>query len=141
MGKLTEAYNGKQQQINEELQRQKAEVEREKQERLHHEIRERERVMWEEKFNAELKMAEKRIEIEKKAKASSGKLPKLKIIPFKGTAADWVRFENMFTTQIDGSPISDEEKFGYLLESVIPKVRDRIANLKPSSVGYKMACS
>ena len=42
MGKLTEAYNGKQQ-INEELKRQKAEAEREKQERLHHEIREREK--------------------------------------------------------------------------------------------------
>lgn len=48
MGKLTEAYNGKQQQINEELERRKAEEEREKQERLHHEIREREREMWEE---------------------------------------------------------------------------------------------
>ena len=84
-------------------------------------------------------MAEKRIEMENKAKARSAKLPKLKIIPFKGTAADWVRFENMFITQVDSSLISDEEKFGYLLESVIPKVRDRIANLKPSSVGYKMA--
>ena len=140
IGKLTEAYNGKQQQINEELERQKAEVEREKQERLQHEIREREREMWEEKFEAELKisgvasaisegdlfiysgsaqliffeiestskeincaeheymnmspslialatlllkMAEKRIEMENKAKASSAKLPKLKIIPFK----------------------------------------------------------
>ena len=139
MGKLTETYNGKQQQINEELERQKAEAEREKQERLHYEIREREREMWEEKFEAELKMAEKRIEMENKAKAISAKLPKLKIIPFKGTAVDWVRFENMFITQVDKSPISDEEKFGYLLESVIPKVRDIIANLKPSSVGYKMA--
>ena len=45
MAKLTEAYNGKQQQINEELERQKAEAEREKQERLHHEIGEREREM------------------------------------------------------------------------------------------------
>ena len=86
--------------------------------------------MWEEKFEAELKMVEKRIEMENKAKASSAKLPKLKIIPFKGTAADWVRFENMFITQVDSSPISDEEKFGCLLESVIPKARDRIVNLK-----------
>jgi len=31
------------------------------------------------------------------------------------------------------------EKFGYLLESVGPKVRDQIANLKPGTVGYKMA--
>ena len=81
----------------------------------------------------------KKIKMKNKAKASSAKLPNLKIIPFKGTAADWVRFENMFSTQVDSSPISDEEKFGYLLELVIPKVRDRITNLKPSSVGYKMA--
>ena len=98
MEKLTEAYNGKQQQINEELERKKAEAEREKRERLDHEIREREREMWREKFNAELKMTEKRIEMENKAKASSAKLPKLKIIPFKGTPADWARFENMFST-------------------------------------------
>ena len=57
---LTEAYNGKQQQINEELERKKAEVERVKQERLHHEIREREGEMWKEKFNAELKMTGKK---------------------------------------------------------------------------------
>ena len=43
--------------------------------------------------------------MENKAKASSAKLPKLKIIPFKlGTAADWVRFENMFITQVDSRP-------------------------------------
>ena len=45
----------------------------------------------------------------------------------------------MFLTQIDSRPISDEEKFGYLLESVGPKERDRIANLKPGTVGYKTA--
>ena len=73
------------------------------------------------------------------SKASLAKLPQLKITPFKGTAADWVRFENMFLTQINSRPISDENKFGYLLESVGPKVRDRIANLKPGTVGYKTA--
>jgi hypothetical protein len=36
----------------------------------------------------------------------------------------------MFLTQVDSS---------YLLESVVPKVRDIISNLKPSSVGYKTA--
>ena len=45
----------------------------------------------------------------------------------------------MFLMQINSRPISDEEKFGYLLESVGPKVRDRIANLKPGAVGYKTA--
>ena len=77
MGKLTEAYNGKQQQINEELERQKAEAEREKQKRLHQEIREREREIWEEKFEAELKMVGKRIEMENKAKASLAKSPNI----------------------------------------------------------------
>ena len=95
--------------------------------------------MWEEKFKAELKMTEKKIELQRTAKASLVKLPHLKIIPFKGTAADWVRFENMFLTQINSRPISDEEKFGYLLESVGPKVRERIANLKPGTVEYKTA--
>ena len=84
-------------------------------------------------------MTEKKIEMETQAKASLAKLPRLKITPFKGTAADWVRFENMFLTQVGSRPISEEEKFGYLLESVVPKVRDRISNLKPSSVGYKTA--
>ena len=36
-------------------------------------------------------------------------------------------------------PISEEEKFGYLLEIVNPKVRDKIANLKPGEMGYKIA--
>ena len=61
------------------------------------------------------------------------------ITPFKGTAGDWIRFENIFLTEVDGKSISEEEKFGNLLESVSPKVRDRIANLKPGTVGYKTA--
>ena len=80
-------------------------------------------------------MTEKKIEIERTAKASLAKLSQLKITPFKGTAADWVRFENMLLTQINSRPISDEEKFSYLLKSVEPKVRDRIENLKPGTVG------
>ncbi len=132
MGKLSEAYNEKQRQINDEIERKKQQVEREKDERRRREIREREREMWQEKFNAELRMTEKRIEIETQAKASL--LPRLKITPFKGTAADCVRFESMFLTKVDSRPKSEEEKFGYLLESVVPNVRDRIFNLKPSSV-------
>ena len=73
------------------------------------------------------------LQMEKTAVSSTIKLPKLKITPFKGTAGDWVRFENMFLTQVDAKSISDE--FGYLLESVGPKVRDRIANLKTGTVG------
>ena len=93
--------------------------------------------MWEEKFAAELRMTEKEIAMERAWKSNLAKLPQLNLTKFKGTAADWVRFENMFLTQIDSRPISDEEKFGYLLETVEPKVKDKIANLKPDTVGYK----
>ena len=60
--------------------------------------------------------------MEEGARTAPAKLPKLKISPFNGTVADWVRFENMFVTQVDAKQISDEEKFGYLLEMVNGKV-------------------
>ena len=59
--------------------------------------------MWKEKLEAELLVAEKKLEMEKTAVSSTTKLPKLKITPFKGTAGDWIRFENMFLTQVQGS--------------------------------------
>ena len=64
------------------------------------------------------------MEKEKAAKTTQAKLPKLTITSFKGTASDWVRFENMFLTQVDCKPITDEEKFRYLLEMVSGKVRE-----------------
>ena len=82
---------------------------------------------------------EKRLEMVTKAKSTQAKLPKLRISPFNDTPADWIRFENMFTTQVHDKPISDKEKFGYLLEMVNPKVRERISNLKPSTSGYNTA--
>ena len=60
-----------------------------------------------------MNITEKRVELAREAKSSSAKLPKLKITPFRGTVVDWIRFENIFLTQIDKQPISDEEKFGY----------------------------
>ena len=39
-----------------------------------------------------------------------------------------IRFENMFKLQVDSKSISDSEKFGYLLELVKAKVRERLAN-------------
>ena len=126
----------------EEITRRKEDLKRNQQmedEKRLYELLERqqqhEREWWKEKLEGELRVAEKKLEMEKTAVSSSTKLPKLKITPFKGTAGDWVRFENMFLFQVDAKSISDEEKFGYLLESVGPKVRDRIANLKPGTVG------
>ena len=71
--------------------------------------------------------------------STTAKLPKLIITPLKGTPTDWVRFENMFITQVHNKSISAEEKFGYLLEMVNPNVRAKIANLKPGEIGYKIA--
>ena len=76
--------------------------------------------------------------MEKDTRSNTAKLPKLKITPFKGRPTDWVRFENMFVTQVHNRSISAEEKFGYLLEMVSANVRARIANLKPGEVGYKV---
>ena len=40
---------------------------------------------WQEKFRAELRVAEQKLEMETAAKETHAKLPKLKITPFKGT--------------------------------------------------------
>ena len=140
MNKLSNVLACGQKQSDNETEQQQQDTQREKEERWQYELRQREKQMWEENFAAELRMTERKIEMEKAAKCSLAKLPQLKITAFKaGTAADWVRFENMFPTQVDSRPIADEEKFAYLLESVVPKVRDRISNLKPSTLGCNMA--
>ena len=113
----------------------KREAKRERKERVTRERQQQEKKCWE-KFEAELRVAEKRLEMETAARATHAKLPKLRITPFKGASSDWVRFEKMFITQVHSQPVSDEDKFGYL---VVPKVRERIPNLKPSALGYKTA--
>ena len=72
------------------------------------------------------RVVEKKMEMEKSYQIEQAKLPKLKITAFNGTANDWVRFENMFITQVHNKNITDEVKFGYLLEMVCPKMRDEI---------------
>lgn len=93
--------------------------------------------MWREKLEAELDMTHKKLELEKNARSTTAKLPKLKITSFKGTPTDSVQFSNMFVTQVQAKSISAEEKFGYLLEMV--KVGESIANLKLGEMGYKIA--
>ena len=92
--------------------------------------------LWNERLRQNCSQRKRR---EKSARSTTTKLPKLKITPFDGMSTDWVRFENMFLTQVHGKPISAEEKFVYLLEMVSHKVREKIANLKPGEVGYKVA--
>lgn len=134
-GRLVKTLEDKEKQLENE----RLELKYAKEEQFRREIQEREKEILEERLLAELRMTERKLEMEKSAKASHAKLPKLTVAPFKGTSADWVRFENMFLTQVDRQPISDEEKFGYLLEMVTNKVRDKISNLKPSPAGYKTA--
>ena len=98
-----------------------------------------EKQLWEQKMKAELEIVEKKMEMEKSHQIDQAKLPKLRITAFNGTASDWVRFENMFVTQVHNKNVTDEVKFGYLLEMVCPKVRDKISNLRPGPVGYKTA--
>ena len=137
--KLSETLSAKQKQEEDEIERANWETRREREERVTREKQEQEKQFWEEKFRAELRVAEQKLEMETAAKATHAKLPKLKITPFKGTPTDWVRFENMFVTQVHDKPITPEEKFGYLLEMVTPTVRGKIGNLKPSEIGYKRA--
>ena len=110
-----------------------------KEEQLRQEIQQQERELWEEKLHAELRMTERKLEMERSSRATKAKLSELKITPFEGTSVDWIRFENMFWSQVDRQPVSDEEKFGYLLERVSQKIREKISNLKPGTEGYKKA--
>ena len=126
--KLAKFLNNRQEEIDEEMERKRFEAKQEQQreeERRLTELRlrqeEHERRMWQEKIDAELQATHKRLELEKEARSTSAKLPKLIITPFKGTPTDWVRFENMFITQVHNKSISAEEKFGYLLEMVRSK--------------------
>ena len=93
---------------------------------LHLRHEEHERRMWQEKMDAELEATHKWLELEKEACSTTAKLPKLLITPLKGTSTNWVRFGNMFVTKVQNKSISTEEKFGYLLEMVNPKVRAKI---------------
>ena len=103
------------------------------------EMFEQEKQVMREKLEEELKMAEKKFELEREVKRSFSKLPKVKLTPFKVSAVDWVRFENMFLSQVHIKDFSDEEKFTFLLELVTPKICDQIGNLKPGTLGYNTA--
>ena len=51
-------------------------------------------------MEAECKLTERKLELEAEAKTIYSKLPELRVTKFKGTRLDWVRFENMFSTQV-----------------------------------------
>ena len=104
--RLGKFLNNRQEEKDEEMERKRLEAKREQQQEEHRlsELRlrqeEHEQLMWQEKFEAELEATHRRLELEKDTRSNTAKLPKLKITPFKGTPTDWVRFENMFVTQV-----------------------------------------
>ena len=108
-------------------------------EKMRRERFEQEKSIMEERMKAGIKLTEKKLEIEYKTKAIYSKLPELKVTPFNGTMTDWVRFSNMFSSQVLSKGFSDEIKFGYLLEMVNLGVREKIANLKPGKIGLETA--
>ena len=84
----------------------KLELQYANEEKLRQEVQQQERQLWEERLQAELVMTERKLEMERAAQSTKAKLPKLKITSFEGTSTDWIRFENMFLTQVDRQPIS-----------------------------------
>ena len=93
MGKIENTISHRRKEIQDEIDRRKAHEQSVRDLGRQEALRDKEREMWEEKFHTELKMTEKKIELERTAKANRAKLPQLKITPFKGTAVDWVGFE------------------------------------------------
>eukprot|EP00794_Sanderia_malayensis_P005066 gene5068-biopygen4123 len=87
-----------------------------------------------------LELEKKKLELTEK-KRMQAKLPDLQISKFQRTHLAWVRFWSLFKTQIDKAQISDEAKFSYLRQLVVPKVRATIEKLPTDSQGYQKAKS
>eukprot|EP00794_Sanderia_malayensis_P018541 gene18541-biopygen15622 len=104
--------------------------------RVDEEQAEREKQAQKEKFILDLER--KKLELSEKKRMQT-KLPDLQITKFQGTHLDWVRFWNIFQTQIDSAPMSETAKLSYLKELVTPKVRITIDKLPVTSEGYAKA--
>ena len=132
--KIMEHHNNFEKERIKELQKLQLDYEAQKKK----EMFDKEKQIMREKLEEELKMAEKKFELEREVKLSFSKL-KVKLTPCKGSAVDWVQFENTFLSQVHNKDFSDEEKFTFLLELVTPKIRDQIGNLKLGTLGYYTA--
>ena len=130
------------QQCEDEIQRRLIEKGREQEEYKHRlekerEQREHELLMSRRKFQLETKEIE--LEIETETKATRTKLPKLVIPKFKATATDWIPFKSMFTSQIESQPISNIDKFSYLMELIGPKPLEVIGKIPMTDEGHVRA--
>ena len=115
-------------------------------------------VAQEEQFKFEVKLHEKRLEMEAElanipkpktgtreceefSSKTQAKLPKLVISKFEGSVMDWPRFWGQFTEAIDKSSIAPISKFNYLCELLSPKVKCCVEALPFSAKGYNRAKS
>ena len=113
-------------------------------------------VTQEEQFKYELKLHEKKLEMQaERAKQSnsktdakecevfttkpSAKLPKLVISKFDGSFMNWPKFWGQFTEAIEKSSIAPITKFTYLLELLEPKVKRCVEALPFTPKGYNRA--
>ena len=127
------------QQEEAELQRRLNERRREQEEyesRLLLDREEREHKVLMARIKIQLETKEKELEMEKATKSTRAKLPKLTIPKFKGTSTDWIRFKSMFTSQIESQPISNVDKFSYLMELIGEKPMEIIGNIPMNNDGY-----
>ena len=127
------------QQEEAELQRRLNERRREQEayeSRLQCDREEREHEVLMARMKIQLETKEKELEMEKATKSTRAKLPKLTISKFKGTSTDWIRFKSMFTSQIETQPISNVDKFSYLMELIGEKPMEIIGNIPMNDDGY-----
>ena len=112
-------------------------------------------VTQEEQFKYELKLHEKKLEMQaelaKQSKTKpetqeckvfttqNAKLPKLAISKFEGSYMNWPKFWGQFCEAIDKSSIAPITKFTYLLELLEPKIKRCIEALPFTPEGYNRA--
>ena len=81
-------------------------------------------------------MEERKLESSRR-KRIQAKLPDLQITKFQGKHLDWIRFWNIFKSQIGETEMPDEAKFAYLKELLVSKVQSMVDKLPPDSRGYE----
>ena len=86
-----------------------------------------------------LETKQKELDLVRKEKTQSAKLPKLTITPFRGTTRDWIRFLNQYNAQVDNQPVSKTVKFGYLVQLVTGSCCELIGNIPNTDDGYDRA--
>ena len=107
----------------------------------------------EERIQFEIKLHETKLKLQEELRnknatsettttqTAQAKLPKLVIIKFSGSYADWPRFWGEYAETIDKSSVPPVTKFSYLRELLDHRVRKTIEGLPHTAEGYNRAVS